>query len=249
MVRNKQLVQLTSNSCSLPTEPRGSPGPSIRSGTRIKMVVWITASLLLSFSTLDVVAKMRCDAMRCDVMWCPENTWQMYEFRHKSRGWFSFNLMTMWVQWSIIFATWKWLIPLINKVIDHFGWSIVNTLVLPEVCPATVALNLVGNASFYFICSLQNSQPSAIYLEHRLSNADLRSSLSTNHVVAFDEQNPAQLEMMNILECSRIYTIYTYSYYLSIGSPDFFHQQYQPLLSCSGFARWWLTHPPLNICW
>ena len=51
---------------------------------------------------------------------------------------------------SIIFATWKWLIPLINKVIDHFGWSIGNTLMLPEVCRATVALKLVRNASFYF---------------------------------------------------------------------------------------------------
>lgn len=51
---------------------------------------------------------------------------------------------------------------------------------------------------------------------------------------------------MNILGCWKykyictcLLTIY------QLVSPDFIHQQYQPLLSCSGFVRWWLTHPPL----
>ena len=77
-------------------------------------------------------------------------------------------------------------IPLLNKVLDHFGWSMVNA----EFCPARVALNLVRNESFYRYYILQKPQPSAIYLENHLSNADPPSSLSTNHVITFDEQNP-----------------------------------------------------------
>lgn len=148
--RNYRAWWETSNSYSLPTEPplnlRGSPCPSHQEWDKDKDGRLDYREFAAIFQYLGRCSQ---DAMWCEVYkdpakegFCSKHLADVWIYcRHKSRGWFSFNLMTMWVQWSIIFATWKWSIPLTNKVIDHFGWSIGNTLVLPEVCRVTVALN------------------------------------------------------------------------------------------------------------
>ena len=64
----------------------------------------------------------------------------------------------------------------------------------------------------------------------------------TKSCTTWDDEYPRMLKDIYNMYIN-IFTIY------QLVSPDFIHQQYQPLLSCSGFARWWLTHPPLNICW